>query len=340
VSTATKRGFSVFADDTNRWRVVQSDAMTLLRALPDACVDAVLCDPPYAISIAGQPWDRFREDDLSTGEAFERWTSRWASECRRVLKPGGHLLAFGAPRTFHRLVAGVEDSGLEVRDQLLWLFAQGLPKSRRLPGGLGTTLKPTYEPILLARSPIAGGTLENLERYGTGALNIAATRIPDAGRREGYWPTHIALAHTDECTNEACAPGCAVADVAKAGRGTELSRLFFCAKASTSEREAGCDQLPLRPTGLYQGRGAKARSRRNSHPTVKPAALLTWLVRLSTPPGGIVLDPFCGSGSTGIAAVLEGRRFLGVEREASYVDIACARLTHWAAKAAQEKRLP
>ena len=92
------------------------------------------------------------------GEAFERWTRAWAAEAMRVLKPGGHLLAFGAPRTFHRLVSGIEDAGLEVRDQLLWLYAQGIPKSRRLPGGLGTALKPAYEPILLARKPLEGTT--------------------------------------------------------------------------------------------------------------------------------------------------------------------------------------
>ena len=112
----------------------------------------------------------------------------WASEARRVLKPGGHLVAFGAPRTFHRLTAGIEDAGLEVRDQLLWLYAQGLPKSRRLPGGLGTSLKPAYEPILLARAPFIGTTARNLDAWGTGALNIDAARITGSDHRPGTGP--------------------------------------------------------------------------------------------------------------------------------------------------------
>ena len=104
-----------------------------------------------------------------------RWTRVWAAEAKRVLKPGGHIVAFGAPRTFHRLVSGVEDAGFEIRDVLLWLYAQGFPKSRRLPHGQGTALKPAYEPILLARAPMIGTTQLNLDRWGTGALNIEAS---------------------------------------------------------------------------------------------------------------------------------------------------------------------
>jgi site-specific DNA-methyltransferase (adenine-specific) len=112
-----------------------------------------------------------------------------------------------------------------------------------------------------------------------------------------------------------------------------LSRLFFCAKATRAEREAGLERFPLYSSQLYTGTGRPARVRANIHPTVKPLALMQWLVRLVTPVGGTVLDPFTGSGSTGAAAVLEGRRFLGIEREPEYVDIACARLTHWAHQA-------
>jgi len=322
---------AVYEDDTQAWRLIEGDALELLTKLPDACVDAVVTDPPYGIELRGEAWDGVairqaagREGKaLSTGEALERWTAAWASEVRRVLKPGGHLLAFGAPRTFHRLVAGVEDAGLEVRDQLLWLFGTGVPKSRRLAGGYGTNLKPAYEPVLLARAPFQGSTAANLERYGTGALSVEAARIG----KTGYWPAHVALSHAPGC-GAACVDDCPVPMIDRARPDLLPSRLFFCAKASKPEREGGCVELPLRSDLLYSR--PSPRFRRNTHPTVKPVALMAWLVRLVTPPGGLVLDPFTGSGTTGIAAVGEGRRFLGIEREGEYVDIACARLTHWA----------
>jgi site-specific DNA-methyltransferase (adenine-specific) len=115
------------------------------------------------------------------------------------------------------------------------------------------------------------------------------------------------------------------------------SRLFYCAKTSRAEREAGCEQLPKRSVQLYTGKHHPPRLIHNIHPTVKPLALMRWLVRLITPPDGLVLDPFAGSGSTGIAAVMEDRIFLGIEREGDYVDVACARLTHWAHKAMRER---
>jgi DNA modification methylase len=251
-----------------------------------------------------------------------------------VLKPGGHMLAFSAPRMFHRLVSGVEDAGLEVRDQLLWL-SQGLPKSRRLPGGLGTTLKPAYEPILLARAPLQGNVAGNLATFGTGALNIDATRIIRPAHA-GYWPANVGLTHAQACTDESCATECPVALLDQAPTEAPLSRLFYCAKATRQEREAGCEMLPQRSAQVFTGKHHPPRLVSNSHPTVKPLAVMRWLIKLVTPPGGLVLDPFTGSGSTGAAAVLEDRLFLGIEREPEYVDIACARITHWAREAARE----
>jgi site-specific DNA-methyltransferase (adenine-specific) len=317
---------SAYSDATRTWGLLEGDALSVLAALPAGFADCVLTDPPYGIGFHDEDWDGSEihyalgtgHPVLGAGEAFERFSCLWANLCLRLLKPGGHLLAFGAPRTFHRLVAGVEDAGLEVRDQVLWLFDRGLPKSRNLPGGRGTTLKPAYEPVLVARKPFAGTVMANVERHGTGALNIDPARIarPNA---PGYWPANVATSHSPDCPVN-------LIDTASPGP----SRLFYCAKATREEREAGCAGLPVQPTRIYTGRHHPTRLVRNLHPTVKPVSLMRWLTRLAVPDGGLVVDPFAGSGSTGIAAVLERRRFLGIERDERYVDVACARLNHWA----------
>ena len=147
----------------------------MLAAFPDASVDAVVTDPPYGLNFNQQAWDG---GHLASGEGFQAFTAAWASELRRVLKPGAYLAAFGASRTAHRLIAGIEDAGLEVRDQLLWLYGSGVPKSRRLPEGLGSALKPAYEPIVLARRPLDPATPATL-------ANVASTRHRRAQHRRG-----------------------------------------------------------------------------------------------------------------------------------------------------------
>lgn len=330
MSTNTK--VALFRDGSQAWGLIEADALALMAKFPANSIDAIVTDPPYGIGFHDEPWDGvdiYRAasqlgERLSDGEAFARWTATWAAECLRVLKPGGHLVAFGSPRTFHRLTVGVEDAGLEIRDVLLWLNAQGTPKAHKLPGGRAALLKPAYEPILLARSPLTGSTPANVEEWGTGALNVETSRV------NGYWPAHVALSHAAGCTEARCASDCPAALIDAAHAVLRPSRLFFAAKASKREREAGCDELPLRSDPLYSR--PAPRIRRNIHPTVKPVSLMRWLVALITPPGGVVLDPFAGSGSTGIAAVLEDRLFLGIEREPKYVDIACARLAYWTTK--------
>jgi DNA modification methylase len=343
VSTRTAK--PILYGDRKRWGLVQADALDLLRQLPPHSADAALIDPPYSLDIAGHGWDgkdirRAVANDgerLSAPEAFQRWTWGWALEAKRVLKPGAFIAVFGSPRTTHRAAAGLEDAGLELRDTLMWMYGTGVPKTRRLSEGtLGTALKPTYEPVLILRAPLQKGcSVEtNLKAWGTGALNIDAARVPISG----YWPANVALSHGQLCTSQRCQSDCPMALLG--GATPPASRLLFCAKASAAEREAGCQELPVRSAQIYRGKGRPARIRANHHPTIKPSAVMRWLTRLLVPPGGLVLDPFAGSGSTGVAAMLEGRQFLGIEREREYVQVARARLTHWAAVAVQEEVLP
>ena len=325
--------------------MIEGDCLHELTRLAAASIDAVVCDPPYGIDFQGQRWDgaairesaaQHARQRLTHGEAFQTWTRAWANECLRVLKPGGHLLAFGSPRTAHRLACGIEDAGLQLRDTLMWLYGTGMPKSRRMPGGTATALKPAWEPILLARRPPDGTVQDNLARYGTATLNTDACRV------DGSFPANLLLDHSPACTDTRCATDCAVATLDTAAERTRtqsgprrpISRLFYSPKASRRERDTGCEQLPARTLDLFpraQRSGPAPRPAKNPHPTVKPLAVMRWLVRLATPPGGLVLDPFCGSGTTGAAAILEQRRFVGIERDPAYVQIARARISHSAA---------
>jgi DNA modification methylase len=332
--------------------VLEGDCVEVLSRMRAESVDAIVTDPPYGIGFQHERWDaqairesaaRAGQSRLSPSEAYGAWCGSWAAECLRVLKPGAHLLAFGSPRTAHRLATGLEDAGLELRDTLLWLYGTGLPKSRRLPGGRGTALKPAYEPVLLSRRPPDGAVPDTIERHGTGALNIDACRV------ERRHPANVVLSHAAGCSAEGCESDCAVglvdaaADRGRARSGPRLpaSRLFYCPKAGRRERDAGCEQLPRRKLNLFpqaQGAGISTSPARNPHPTVKPLALMRWLVRLACPPGGLVLDPFCGSGTTGAAAALEGRRFVGIELDGDYARIARARIAHWARDREQESQ--
>ena len=401
------------------WQILEGDCIERMAAMPAASVDAFVTDPPYFLSFMGKAWDT-----VSTGE-MQRRHELWAREALRVLKPGGHLLAFGGTRTYHRLTCAIEDAGFEVRDCIAWMYGSGFPKSldvgkaidkaagaeREVTGpdpnwrarahtdsvydgglsrpesltapatpdavrwdGWGTALKPAHEPIVVARKPLAGTVAGNVLEWGTGALNVDGCRIEfasegdkanakpggaataksgalaggtqhsgarttfDAVQGAGRWPANVVLdpeaaAVLDEQTGESVSRigsprGAAAGDGwGMTATGAEYddaggaSRFFYVAKADSAERNAG-----LSVTTLFTPADAPTR---NDHPTVKPIALMRWLVRLVTPPGGLVLDPFAGSGTTGCAAVLEGFDFMGVEREEASVGIARARIAHW-----------
>jgi len=286
--------------------LIHADCLEALRNLPDNSVDSVVTDPPYGLSFMGKKWDY----DVPS-------TELWA-ECLRVLKPGGHLLAFAGTRTQHRMAVRIEDAGFEIRDMIAWVYGSGFPKSLNIGKqnnceayqGWGTALKPALEPICLARKPIEGTVAANVLKWGTGAINIDGCRVGseeisvhtdpaiysmtphksnlDYRNHQGRFPANLIHDGSDEVVE--CFPN-------------DAARFFYCAKASKAERNDG-----------------------NHHPTVKPLALMRYLVRLVTPPNGTVLDPFLGSGTTAIAAVLEGRDWIGIEREAEYCDIAEARI--------------
>lgn len=348
------------APRTPRWQLRHADCLKALPKLDAASVEVIITDPPYGINFNNMAWDRpsrldparvpgRRRAHPDPSSAFQTFSAQWSRECLRVLKPGGHLAAFAAPRTFHLLARGLEEAGYELRDVLMWIHSQGYPASRAMPGshtGWGTGLKPAYEPILLARKPPEGTLDETLARHATGALNIDACRINDddapscpgegrahtharAASERGRWPVNLAFSHHHACGPRRCDPGCPVRMLG------ENQRFFYCAKTSRRERDTGCERLPRRTVQTFQIGAkaevrAKARPVANIHPTVKPIEMMRWLVRLLTPPGGLVLDPFAGSGSTGAAAILEGARFLGIERERDYIPIARARIKYWA----------
>ena len=354
------------------------DCLDVLRSMPDASVDAVVTDPPYGLSFMGKRWDY----DVPSVDV-------WA-ECLRVLKPGGHLLAFAGTRTQHRMAVRIEDAGFEIRDMIAWVYGSGFPKSHNLADdwqGWGTALKPALEPITMARKPLAGTVAANVLAHGTGAINVDGCRVvrdaddvsgwsqtgsgasenramsggnyardakPDAS---GRWPANLIHDGSEDVVGLFPLTGASKATPRKNGEfksvakgrdvphvtyghddaGGSAARFFYCAKASKEDRDDGCDGLPLVVHQSGMG-GAmpvddegKERDRfkaqsRNHHPTVKPTDLMRYLCRLVTPPGGIVLDPFMGSGSTGRAAALEGFRFVGIERDPYYIEAAAARI--------------
>jgi site-specific DNA-methyltransferase (adenine-specific) len=428
-------------------RVLHGDCVELMRGMPDCSVDAIVTDPPYELSFMGRRWD-------ASGIAYSR--EMWG-EALRVLKPGGHLLAFGGTRTYHRMACAIEDAGFEIRDSIHWVYGSGFPKSlnigkaidkaagaeREVVGerkqrgrpkahddefqkntssspvelltasateeaarweGWGTALKPAHEPIVVARKPLAGTVAGNVLQWGTGGLNIDGCRVGTDGgtfnSREalpspngiygdgltggktltlnaGRWPANVVFDRTagqalDQQSGEV---GSLVTGKTGNRRGGNskhsvglngpknapdgygdsggASRFFtqadfgpddwpfvYQAKPSRKERNAGLHGLPEQQIRRHSGgeyahnsgsteSSKNGGSSNNHHPTVKPVALMRHLVRLVTPPGGTVLDPFAGSGTTLVAAILEGFNAVGCEMTDEYLPIIAGRV-EWA----------
>jgi DNA modification methylase len=381
--------------------ILHGDCLIKLKELEDNSVDSIVTDPPYELGFMSKNWD-------STGIAYD--IELW-SECLRVLKPGGHLLAFSGTRTYHRMTVAIEDAGFEVRDMVEWVYGSGFPKSLnigkavdKLEGnerefisenyrgknadkksgimgetveridtvtkghspweGWGTALKPAHEPICLARKPLSEKSVaQNVLKWGTGGLNIDKSRVDfiddndkklgqsarpsktsnsndyalnhgglegmdrsDRSNVTGRFPANLLHDNSDEVVREfpntkgeihnklassifgnddgGGIRGFSVKDSGSAAR--FFKSFVYCAKASKSERDRGCDK--------------------NNHPTVKPLALMKYLIEMITPPGGVVLDPFAGSGSTLVAAKELGYDFIGIEMTEEYIPIIEARL--------------
>jgi site-specific DNA-methyltransferase (adenine-specific) len=434
----------VYADDD--FGLFHADCLEVLALLADDSVDSIVCDPPYELGFMGKSWD-------NKGIAYD--VSMW-KECLRVLKPGGHLAAFGGTRTYHRMACAIEDAGFEVRDSLHWIYGSGFPKGlnvshaidQALSGekidppvstegaqweGWNVALKPAHEPIVLARKPLSEKTVAaNVLKHGTGAMNIDGCRVAGSANSRkggdlsnrataleggdrirtdyqpdtaGRWPPNILLSHSAACVpagekkvpgsradrseatngiasgvlqggvdgslNQVQSPGYADAD------GMETVLAWTCAddcpvaemdrqsgtlksgawngvvnKAIASQSSKGGEDVRVREDRQADAGGAsrffpqfepdydfpylycakapkKERPKAEgaqAHPTVKPLSLMRWLVRLVTPPHGVVLDMFCGTGTTLQAARAEGFRSIGIDSWEDAIAQACARL--------------
>jgi site-specific DNA-methyltransferase (adenine-specific) len=398
-------------------KLLLGDCLDKLKELDDNSVDSIVTDPPYGLAFMGKKWDY----DVPSQAIWE--------ECMRVLKPGGHILSFAGSRTYHRMAVRIEDAGFEIRDQIMWIYGSGFPKSHnigkavdKLQGnerevvgdnpnhrgdsqfnneytkglgqdgtitkgnsdweGWGTALKPAHEPIVMARKPLIGTVADNVLEYGVGGINIDGCRveykneadekssIPGSlnsnqnnslfGMGEGHehntqgrFPANIILDEEagrilDEQSGKSkSSPNKWEGDnnaaiYGKYEKGVRqstfsdnggASRFFYCPKASKKDRDEGLTTEAKVIKGRDEGQDktavaykARPTERKNIHPTVKPTDLMGYLIRLVTPKGGVVLDPFMGSGSTGKAAVREGMEFIGIEREEEYYEIAKQRI--------------
>ncbi|ENV37502.1 hypothetical protein F959_01625 [Acinetobacter venetianus RAG-1 = CIP 110063] len=355
----------------NLLKLLNNDCLIELKNIEDNSIDSIVTDPPYGLKFMGKKWD-------CEVPNIEIW-----QECIRVLKPGGHLLAFAGTRTQHRMACNIEDAGFEIRDMIAWIYGSGFPKSHNLSGewqGWGTALKPALEPITFARKPIIGTVVQNVELYGTGVINIDECRVQTADEiastknnnikgnaynsdneatrdtvyvqnQLGRFPANLIHDGSDEVrsyfpqaagqqgdlrkqdSSRQSPNGIyggmrpALDHVARIENDKSAARFFYCAKANRTDRNEGTESsnnpmLQMNSTMRDCENVDWSKRNGNFHPTVKPTQLMRYLCRLVTPKGGVVLDPFMGSGSTGKAAILEGFSFIGIEREAEYFEIA------------------
>jgi len=395
--------------DTNR--VITGDCLEELERLDNNSVEAIVTDPPYGLAFMGRSWDDFEPKE------YQEWCEKWAEKAKRVLKPGGHMLAFSGNRTHHRLFSGIQDAGYEIRDTVTFHYGSGFPKALDVSkaidkaadkegdygerkyktasyeskqdgwsrpwmedkekvdkrgreyhpatdaaekwDGFKTALKPATEFVCMARKPLGESTVaENIQEYGTGALNIDGTRIGIQDKEEYEFNSAGSNRGDEDRDGMFVQPGKAEAKSADKGR-YPSNVVFDEVEAERLDREVGELEtgggvrnsnerekygeyeggekrtFPSNSGGpsryFYTSKATKAERTLdgkidNSHPTVKPVDLMEWLVTLVTAENQTVLDPFCGSGTTGIACKNKNRDFLGIEQNEEYADIARARI--------------
>lgn len=413
----------------------RGDCLDVMREMPDASVDAVVTDPPYGLEFMGREWDSPKSlashaeartrgasemgdeskrpfiaagvNTYEAGPGFQAWCQLWATECLRILKPGGHLLAFGGSRTWHRLACAIEDAGFEMRDSIAWLYGSGFPKSldvskaidrhlgfERVPLGMvkgagngsvvglgespsmaseypasepasewqgwGTALKPAFEPVVVARKPLAGTVAANILKHGTGAINVDGCRVgtddvltgsgtsPLQYGGQNARPFHANAEPRGVTQNPAgrWPPNVILDDTQAAELDRQSGTLSSGSRAAGTYGlmgYMGADDAPMPeirgdtggasrffPTFRYEAKAPTSERPRAdgvSHPTVKPVDLMRWLVRLVTPPGGTVLDPFAGSGTTAEACVIEGFQCVLIEKGEEHLPLIVQRLS-------------
>ncbi len=347
--------------------------LPILKSLPDNSVDSVVTDPPYGWKFMGKKWDY----EIPSVELWQ--------EVMRVLKPGGYMLVACGTRTQHRMAVNIEDAGFEIRDVITWHYATGFPKSmdvsnamdrKAKPGeilsdeaqkwsGFGTALKPATEFWTMARKPLEGNVADTIRAYGTGAININATRIEyqsDYDRQSatygtgidirggnfkngtktdaknippnetGRFPSNVVFSCDCEGDHEL---GCPVRELNDQGgilktgavKGTEPSDSTKSVFGKYQSRKPSSASVGTASRFFYVAKASKSeRGIGNDHPTVKPVTLMRYFCRMITPPGGIVLDPYNGSGSTGVAAELEFFGYMGIEQEEENVSLSEKRI--------------
>ena len=387
-------------------------------------IDSVVTDPPYHLTSIVERYGKegsapakdkdglyqrqakgFMGKEWDGGDiAFRKETWELAY---KLLKPGGQLLAFSASRNYHRMAVAIEDAGFEIRDQIMWIYGSGFPKSLNLGDGWGTALKPAHEPIVMAKKRLEGTNKQNKDKYGTGGINIDGCRIKtnpevddmlrevervqrdennvwsnkNSGFKnennnltgvpiEGRFPANVMHDGSDVVkdifpnskgfvsngdakvgeTSKGAIPPLRRGNATSYGDDGSAARYFYCPKTSKSERNVGLDNFTAKPMAWgnqakaelkrgnldfkgNQGDGSKhnkVEMRLNTHPTVKPVELMKYLCRLVTPKGGVVLDPFMGSGSTGMGAKDEGFDFIGIEKDEEYFKICESRIVRFA----------
>ena len=457
--------------ETNQYKLYNGSMLDMEEVIKPNSIDAIVTDPPYELGFMGKSWDK-------SGIAFQKET--W-KKCLSVLKPGGHLVAFGGSRTFHRIACAIEDAGFELRDTIMWIYGSGMPKSMNIGlaidkkngikseiigysnntmpdfidagkknsvnkvgindgesanrikqpiykaqnewDGWGTTLKPSFEPIIIARKPCEGTCIDNVLKYGVGGINIDECRVPMSDsdynmitnkasknptdnynnnvakkygeyalniatlpNEQGRFPSNVILTYDETDKEEVCGgfpnSGNGNGGEVYSYKGREYnnkdtsmfngdkpqapsnyndsgsaSRYFYCAKANKKDRDEGLESFQAQSdkakgnglgricefcgTPQLRAKDCKCKIKswilppqKNIHPTVKPTELMQYLVRLVTPKGGTVLDPFNGSGSTGKACMYENKernvdyKYIGIELTEEYLPISKARIEY------------